>query len=249
MACFLQILNPPLLAIAAGVLVGISPLGAPLFSPPHIAKAIAAKLPLELALCIGMLHFEGEKWIEFPASRLPKAWNDNQVIAGVIKQATEMLTLLAGGSIALQTVVLAASLFQKIPEAEESLPQADNILALPDGQGSLASNWTRPGAARPTQPAEAVTQQKQEWERWKTGGKLDSAPQKKRSASQPSQRPQQIMSLLLPKTLVEWKMIAAIAAVRFVIVPAATLQLVTRFVEWGFLPADPVCWLVLLLQV
>jgi hypothetical protein len=65
----------------------------------------------------------------------------------------EMLQLLAGGSLALQSTILAASLFQSIPDEEEeegermspSAPQ-EALLALPDGQGSVASSWTRPNA-------------------------------------------------------------------------------------------------------
>lgn len=42
--------------------------------------------------------------------------------AGFGKLVVEMLQLLAGGSLAIQSVVLAASLFQKIPEEQEAGP-------------------------------------------------------------------------------------------------------------------------------
>ena len=61
---------------------------------------------------------------------------------GFGKLAIEMLELLAGGSLALQAIILSASLFRRIPEEEEgqgerispsSAPQ-EKTLALPDGQ-------------------------------------------------------------------------------------------------------------------
>ena len=48
-----QIFNPPLLGIAAGIAIGMSPLAAPLFCPAPVAKAAAARLPIELNTCLG----------------------------------------------------------------------------------------------------------------------------------------------------------------------------------------------------
>ena len=76
----------------------------------------------------------------------------------------ETLLLLAGGTLALQSIVLASSLFQKIPEEEERGVQqtAAPILVLPDGQGTLASNWARPYSVRPALPADGSSQQSEE---------------------------------------------------------------------------------------
>ena len=77
----------------------------------------------------------------------------------------ETLLLLAGGTLALQSIVLASSLFQKIPEEEEKRgvqQPAAPILVLPDGQGTLASNWARPSSARPTLLADGSCQQSEE---------------------------------------------------------------------------------------
>lgn len=50
----LQIVNPPLLGIIAGILVGVSPLGVQLFQPESAtAMQRAAQLPTELRTCLG----------------------------------------------------------------------------------------------------------------------------------------------------------------------------------------------------
>ena len=49
-----QIFNPPLLGIAAGIAIGMSPLAPPLFCPAPVAKAAAARLPMELNTCLGI---------------------------------------------------------------------------------------------------------------------------------------------------------------------------------------------------
>ena len=57
-----------------------------------------------------------------------------------------MLQLLAGGSLAMQSVVLAASLFQKIGDEPEPGPAPQPArLALPGGQTLASPSW------RPTQ--------------------------------------------------------------------------------------------------
>ena len=50
----MQIANPPLFGIIAGILVGVSPLGVQLFqSESAIAIHRAAQLPTELRTCLG----------------------------------------------------------------------------------------------------------------------------------------------------------------------------------------------------
>ncbi len=52
--CDLQISNPPLFGIIAGILVGMSPLGTQLFQADSpIALHRAAQLPTELRTCLG----------------------------------------------------------------------------------------------------------------------------------------------------------------------------------------------------
>ena len=68
----------------------------------------------------------------------------------------------------------------------------------------------------------------------------------RRAAKRPSQN---LLHLLIPGTLLEWKMIAAVSLVRFGLVPAASMAAVELCAKCGWLPADPVCMLALLVQV
>lgn len=66
---------------------------------------------------------------------------------GFGKLVVEMLQLLAGGSLAMQSVVLAASLFQKIADEPEPGPAPQTSrLALPGGQTLASPSW-RPSQA------------------------------------------------------------------------------------------------------
>lgn len=66
----MQIANPPLLGVLAGIAVGMSPLGAVLYHPSSAAAAArVAQLPMELNACLGACS---------PcqlASVTPDAWN------------------------------------------------------------------------------------------------------------------------------------------------------------------------------
>ena len=99
-----QALNPPFLAILAGLAVGLSPLGHALFGPAaaagtaaqQAAGAAAAALPLELRLAQAALRL-----------------------------AIEVVQLLAQATLAVQTIVLASSLLQQTEgEREGAAPSA-----------------------------------------------------------------------------------------------------------------------------
>ncbi|PRW21016.1 auxin efflux carrier family [Chlorella sorokiniana] len=105
-----QVLNPPVLAILAGTLVGFSPVGRALLASATgtgggAAAAAAAALPPEL----GLLH-------------------------SCAKAALEVIELLAAGTLATQTLVLAASLLQQ-PET----PAAPALAAVSVGPASAAT--------------------------------------------------------------------------------------------------------------
>lgn len=75
-----------------------------------------------------------------------------------------------------------------------------------------------------------------------------------RKAGSRSKRPsnssdQNLLKMLVPGSLLEYKIIAAICAVRFALVPFATQWAVGLCAQWGFLPADHVCMLAILIQV
>ncbi len=55
--------------------------------------------------------------------------------------------------------------------------------------------------------------------------------------------------MLVPGSFLEYKIIAAICAVRFALVPTATWLAVKACARLGFLPADHVCVLAILIQV
>lgn len=89
----------------------------------------------------------------------------------------------------------------------------------------------------------------QDWKRGRTAEQLDMPP-KPKASRQATKRPgQNLLSLLLPRSRLEWKIMAAISAVRFGLVPAATMLVVQLAATLGVLPPDPVCCLVLLIQV
>ena len=73
-----------------------------------------------------------------------------------------------------------------------------------------------------------------------------NASMARRTAKRPSQN---LLHLLIPGTLLEWKMIAAVSLVRFGLVPAASMAAVELCAKCGWLPADPVCMLAVLVQV
>lgn len=60
---------------------------------------------------------------------------------------------------------------------------------------------------------------------------------------------QNLLAMLIPHSSLEYKIIAAICAVRFAVVPLATCFAVTLGARLGFLPADRICVLAILIQV
>ena len=67
--------------------------------------------------------------------------------------------------------------------------------------------------------------------------------------SQAARRSQNLLRLLLPGSAAERGALAVTSAVRLLVSPAASLALVGYLARAGLLPADPVCALVLLVQV
>lgn len=58
MLCCAQVLNPPLVGVIAGVLIGVSPLGQLLYRPDNPAvAAYTLRLPMELRVCLGKPSF------------------------------------------------------------------------------------------------------------------------------------------------------------------------------------------------
>lgn len=57
-----------------------------------------------------------------------------------------------------------------------------------------------------------------------------------------------VLRQLLPHSAWEWRALAAVAAVRFVLLPGACVGLVLGAVRAGLLPQDPACAFMLLLQ-
>ncbi|KAL4420711.1 hypothetical protein ABPG75_010367 [Micractinium tetrahymenae] len=97
-----QVLNPPVVAILAGMLVGLTPAGRALLVATHsgtaAAAGAAAAAPAALPPELGLLQ-------------------------AVVKAALEVIELLAAGTLATQTLVLAASLLQQ-PESQASAAAA-----------------------------------------------------------------------------------------------------------------------------
>lgn len=60
---------------------------------------------------------------------------------------------------------------------------------------------------------------------------------------------QGLLGLLLPRSAIEWKVLAAVGAVRFGLVPATSFFVVQQCVRAGLFPADPTCILSVLIQV
>lgn len=120
-------LNPPILAILAGVLVGTTPAGKHLFAAiGHSGGAAAAaggQLPLELSL----------------------TW-------AALRNAYEVVEMLAAGTLAMQTLVLASSLLQRPEGAPSTAPLAQEDGAQAPRAGLLK---TIARALLPSSPTEA----------------------------------------------------------------------------------------------
>ena len=89
----------------------------------------------------------------------------------------------------------------------------------------------------------------QDWKRGRSAQQLDTPvplPKRDRQAKRPGQN---LVNLVVPQSALEWRMIAAISAVRFGFVPICTFAVVMGFQSLGWMPADPVCKLAILLQV
>jgi hypothetical protein len=130
-------LNPPVLSILIGAIVGLSPAGKDLFlalkSSPGAGFTASSS-----SFSLGYLPFE-----------LSLVW------AG-LKGAYEVIEMLAAGTLAIQTLVLASSLLQPAPAAAISTPsttpnnESDDNEAV--GSGMLKAIWT---ALAPSDATEA----------------------------------------------------------------------------------------------
>ncbi|KAK9807714.1 hypothetical protein WJX72_007038 [[Myrmecia] bisecta] len=175
-----QVINPPLIGVICGVLVGVTPLGSVLFQPKSAAAlAVTAQLPMELHVAIGLL-----------------------------RSVADVLSLLGSATLAVQTVVLGASMFPK------------PVKKLAGGS---------------------------ELERYKAEEEAEEAHDHPASVRPPS-LPTSLFRFFVPSDAINRRVLAAVALVRCVCMPMATLGIVAGLNRLGMLPADPVCQLAIMVQ-
>lgn len=114
-SCGRRALTPPILAILAGMLAGLTPWGRALVGAGGDAAAAAAAGSPAAA----------------PQAAVARAGG------AVLRSAMDVLKMLAGGTLAAQTVVLAASLLQK-PEGQQQQQQQGHGRHASGGRGPLA---------------------------------------------------------------------------------------------------------------
>lgn len=213
-----------------GVLLGLSPLGKILVNP-SAAEAL----------------------ITPPLGGVLPTW-DVSILLKILTSMWETVEMLATATLTLQVIVLATSLFGK-PAGAATAASPAVAAARAEGMGGISNSDTSSlsGFSNTSsievldgddsiqttiivddhdamlQPAPVITLTTQE---------ADSADDA--SAS--------VLNQLLPYGELEWRMVTAVAAVRFLLLPMFGLGLVLTMSHFGLLPADSACILALLLQ-
>lgn len=221
------------------------------------------------------------------------AW-ELSVVLGVVRCCWETVELMASGTLALQALVLAASLFSAQPPAAVSAssagtssPDAAAAAAAqqqdPAGEGyeeqglssglnssgSLSQAGTARGTVELVSPGGGRSDLAQPLVLGSSGIMASAAPLssssslgssfggssggsvvnvRRASARTADDASASVLQQLKPQSEWEWRAMLAVAAVRFVLLPAATCVLVLGTFRAGLLPPDPACVFMLLLQ-
>jgi hypothetical protein len=239
-----------------GVILGLSPLA------PLLVDASAAEAFLASHAGAGLAALE------------------LRVLLGTARTAWEMLEMLAGATLALQAIVLAASLFgpreddaaagnsssggsgdveETAAAAAAAAAESDLDIAANSSSSSSSGNEVEveyagggsssPGAgggltdASRHPPAADMMQRVPPLVRPAVGLTL-----LRQQARTPDEASSSVLDALRPRAPWEWRALVAIAAVRFLLLPAATTAAVLIAQGAGLLPADPAITFVLLLQ-
>ncbi|CAL8465950.1 g5486 [Coccomyxa elongata] len=201
-----------------------------------------------------------------PLGRLLYRPDSPAAVAHTLRLPIELriVGLIGGATLAVQTVVLGASLFQKaarpLPDpaafGEGDRPPGSPGGPLRPGQVQIIT----PGASGSGDEANASQQRsKVVWSEARLATEGTLADQRQQGASTSgrvdglgqanSNSPDQnLLRMLLPRDAVDTRMFAAVAVVRLLLMPAVTLALVRGLAALQLLPADPVCALTLLVQ-
>jgi hypothetical protein len=244
-------INPPVTAVFAGLALGLSPAGA------VVSDAGAAAAFVGTHAAAGSIV----------------AW-ELGLITSILRCCWETVEMLASGTLALQALVLAASLFGG--SSSSSQPAAAAAAGAADGSagGGSSSKAARSGGSSSSSSMAQGTVElmspgggRSDLDRplmlggsalslAAPGGSSSSSSSnggvgiklRRQSASTADGASASVLQQLLPQSAWEWRAMAAVAAVRFVLLPAASCWLVLGAVRIGLLPPDPACTFMLLLQ-
>lgn len=196
-------INPPLMGVSLGLIVGLSPAGPLLFpSATSTTHNFSAKLPAGLG------------------------W-ERAALLGGLRAAMDLLTTLGEATLAVSAIVLGASLF----------PPAKNGGNSSGGSGIESSEAVRPSGLHTIQMMLS---------RGPPGSRPSYNEKPIRQAGSFRRRVQRSFRLGLSR--IDARALAAVAIVRLLLMPAASILLVKGLISIEWMAADPVIALVVLLQ-